>query len=114
MTADQDEPVQLCEALRLSVREGKAPRRRHRDGASLVRGRSGDDCIKHACDRLDAQHHAGAASEGNIVGAFVALQRVEEVMVADRNCSRFDGAAENRKADKRSEDLWEERDDVDG
>ena len=113
VTADEDEAILLREKLRLGVREGKAPWRWHRDGASLVRGRGRDDCIKHACDRLDAQHHAGAAPEGNVVGTFVSLERVEEVMIADRNRSGFDGAAENRKADKRSEDLREERDDVD-
>ncbi|MGC2129491.1 MAG: hypothetical protein WA629_05265, partial [Candidatus Aquilonibacter sp.] len=114
VAADEDEAIQLREALRLSMREGEPPRRRHCDGASLVRRRGSDDCIEHACDRLDPQHHTGTAPKGNVVGAFVPLQRVEEVMIADCNRSCFNGAAENREADKRSENLREERDDVDG
>ena len=113
VAADDDQPVERGEALRVALAERGAGGGGHDDRAAFVGGRGVEDRVEHACEGLDAQHHAGAPAEGAVIGPFSVAERVEEMVEFDAHEPAFLGAAEDREPDRGSEELREERDDVD-
>src|SRR5580700_11567707 len=105
MAAHDDHSVQARPKRRVAMREGASAWAGDHDHAALAAGGPFGDSVENSGDRLDPQHHAGTSPKRRVVGAFLPDKFVEQVMVAHVGEAALDGAAHNRKADKRRKEL---------
>jgi tetratricopeptide (TPR) repeat protein len=99
----------LCVAMRERFSAGA----RQHDGPLLPDRRLPIDPVENSSNRLDPQHHSGAAAKGWFVGAAAFRELVEQVMVADVGDAVLHRATDDGKSDERRKELRKERDDVD-
>ena len=111
--AHENDAIERCTTLGFRLIERASRSAGHHDEPSFFAGRGGRDRIERPCDWLEAQHHAGAASEGRIVGALARFQVLEQMMVVHLDETGFHRAAEYGEADERREELGKERDEID-
>ena len=113
MAAYEHEPIEGCEALRGRLTERCACGGGYDDRAPFAGIRLARDRIERARYRFGAQNHPRSAAIGPVVGAFALVETIEQIVQADLDQAALLCAAHDRKADRRSEHLREERDDVD-
>src|SRR5579872_5151179 len=113
MAAHDDEPVELREAHGVGLREAPARGRREYESAVFYVRRIAENGVQRSGDRLETQHHTGAAAVRCVVRAFGALAEVEEMMDVDRYDASFGSTTDNRQTDDGRKHLREKRDQVD-
>ena len=113
VAADQHQPVERGPRLGVCLPEDRAGGGGQDDAAPLAVRRPRQDAVEDPGQRLDAQHHPGAAAVRALVGPDAGLQRVEQVVHPYLDQSALDGPPDDREPDDRGEHLREERDDVD-
>jgi predicted negative regulator of RcsB-dependent stress response len=113
MAADENQPVERGERLRVGVTEAWAGSRGENNPAPFARVGTGENAVDDRRERLDAQHHPRSATERTLVGARAGFAGSDDIVHPDDGQPALDGAPDDRKADDGCEHLGEERNDVD-